>query len=506
MNFAFLGRIFGKLRGRTGPAVGTVENKAARPWEEPDEWATRVAFEPRAIEAARRNDPPADAMLPPDPLPDLMTYQENGGQRFAELATQASENARTTIDDNAIEAFDLKRVLARIVDAGNKHSADYRDRIVTASQRAAEAARNLRAFRASRGLRRPARSSPNIWTASLQLAFLMLLESFGNAWFLKAAVDTGAIGGFLMALSVSVINVVCLGFFVVGKLGFRLGTSHEKNGYRWAGWALVVGGGIAALLLNLGLAHYRDASFTENSDPVRAVLVVFWQPLRWFDFHDFMSFMLLLLGLVCCAFGVYKGITIDDPVWNYASTTREAEAAAAQRDDLREELKAKISGIVDEYRAIYNDRHEQNAAALAAVREALRTVETQLEALGNGLVAFDRRCQTLWRRFFDIARRVRTPGTAFPAWHDPPHSVASLCERFPSLEKLAGLVAVAETTHAANAELLNILDVHLEDMRRRLLDRFFHQIDDADRRGDIPRNLEPPRGNLPALPPQARAA
>ncbi len=89
------------------------------------------------------------------------------------------------------------------------------------------------------------------------LAFVLLLESFMNATFLAEGSETGLRGGWSLAIAFSAVNILApLGLFGPVSRYVR----HVKPVLKLAGWACLLAWVMLALVLNLGLAHYREVS------------------------------------------------------------------------------------------------------------------------------------------------------------------------------------------------------------------------------------------------------
>lgn len=208
------------------------------------------------------------------------------------------------------------------------------------------------------------------------LVFLILLETLVNGFFFGDHVSRGLLGGTSIAVLISVVNVVGLGW-VAGML-IRM-TAHQKDLWRLSGVIGTVLVVAAAVLLNLFVAHFRDAlpdDYPPVPDPVEVMtigspppqandradslaacleavegegearagrearcLLFKGQP---FELDGFQSYMLMLVGLMMFGSATWKWWARQDPHPDFSQAVKDHDKAQHALDsyegDLLEEL------------------------------------------------------------------------------------------------------------------------------------------------------------------------
>lgn len=207
------------------------------------------------------------------------------------------------------------------------------------------------------------------------LAFLIVVETIINGVFFGANLRGGLLGGMTYAVMISLVNVLALGS-VTGLLVARLfsRTARMSDPQRLSGvfvLAIVVALGA---LLNLGVAHYREAlpvDYPPAPDPVEnvadvstptpaseaSVAAICWQGndeivagreaicllwKQWFVLNDFQSYVLMLIGFAMYAGAAWKWHGRQDPYPGFGQAAQNCQRAEEEFDehvgDLLEEL------------------------------------------------------------------------------------------------------------------------------------------------------------------------
>ncbi len=238
------------------------------------------------------------------------------------------------------------------------------------------------------------------------LLLFVVLETGINAFFYEGA--TGLLGGALIALSISVVNMGAAA--LLGAL-FRYinlpATSHKLLGY-----TSLLGFMVTASVLNLIFATFRvqyqllqssviDANLPEPGtlQLVSALKVAMTDALGIFILKfpaiDFMSFMLFFVGFGCSILAFWKGYTFDDKYPGYGAYDRLHKRTehifAEARQRIYQDAVASVSKTAQEVEGLRSNIIAQQhyastlkvqvAAALAAFLSSIKTIQAELNLL-----------------------------------------------------------------------------------------------------------------------------
>jgi hypothetical protein len=202
----------------------------------------------------------------------------------------------------------------------------------------------LNDFRRDNALTRiePRNQGGQIFKVGLIL-FLLAVETVINANFFAPATQQGLIGGAVMALAVSVVNLGVS--FYIGWKGIPLKNCVDKQ-QRFLGRASFVFWFLFILLVNLVAGHYREVLLLSVDDPlvspgVAALSAFSTSP---FGIADLTSWYLVLIGCFAATLAVVDGYNYDDPYPGYGDLWRRHHALTQemsneiedQHDDLEE--------------------------------------------------------------------------------------------------------------------------------------------------------------------------
>ncbi len=228
------------------------------------------------------------------------------------------------------------------------------------------------------------------------LSVCALVESGLNGVFFASGSDLGLLGGVLLAICLSGLNIV-LGF-LAGWYSFR-----SIHSWRWSQSAAgVIGSGVyLAFVLGFNgfVAHYRD-QFQSTGDATEPLKV--WHHLigATFDLGSINSWLLFAVGCVFSLFAVVKGHGFDDPYPGFGSHERRRAAASAAYSERRRHLIEDASMIRDDYaekarnaieglKAASSQRHQIQAARARLLAE-YNAVEANLADAAQQLLAIYR--------------------------------------------------------------------------------------------------------------------
>jgi hypothetical protein len=192
--------------------------------------------------------------------------------------------------------------------------------------------RERTAFTRRHGTDRPARPRAG-WTGTISLALILLaVESAGNSYFFAAGNELGLLGGWFVAILISVANV---GFASVAGYFARY-VNHRSLLGKLAGFLMTLPFMAAILMLNVGVAQFRDALAGLPWQEASAAALVRMQTAP-FALASVESWLLVGIGMLIVLVAWWKGYAFDDPYPGYGGISRRlAEARDAYAEEWRD--------------------------------------------------------------------------------------------------------------------------------------------------------------------------
>ena len=240
-------------------------------------------------------------------------------------------------------------------------------------------------FRKRHRLVRPAHA-PGGWIQYLKwavIAAVFLLESGFNGVYLAKGSEQGLLGGVTEAAGFSAINIAVAllsALFAIRYVVHR-NWAAKLFGLFWIPVYMVL-----ALVLNLALAHYRDASGTLLEGASREVVAAMTS--HPFVLQDINSWTLFAIGIVFSLVALIDGFAMRDPYPGYASAEKKLRAARDLYIDRKQELIDVLQDVRDEHndkvRDVIHDlsvRRREHAAILAHRNRVLNLFENHEEQL-----------------------------------------------------------------------------------------------------------------------------
>ena len=253
------------------------------------------------------------------------------------------------------------------------------------------------------------------WIGGGGLFVLLLLESGLNGGFLAEGSEAGLFGGWAVAIGFSAVNILAP-FGLFGPLSRFVG--HVKRRFQiigWASWAVWVG---LALLLNLGLAHYREASEALVEDPDAAMVSrLFTQP---FGMETAASWLLFVLGLGFSVLAFYEGWKFwGDSYPGYRSVHVQMSKAKEQFEDLRAEAADELKEVRLKWLAKAEEMLDHARVQPAETRRLLKSEEDLLSTFKDHMEQLQSFGATLIEEYRVANHAVRSDGSV-PASHAEP--------------------------------------------------------------------------------------
>ena len=286
------------------------------------------------------------------------------------------------------------------------------------------------------------------------LFVLLMLESGLNAGFLAEGSEAGLFGGWAVAIGFSAINILAP-FGLFGHLSRYV--RHVKLSLKVAGWTCLSAWLGLAFLLNLGLAHYREASAALVENPDAAMITrLFTQP---FGMETATSWLLFVLGMGFSVLAFYEGWKFwGDSYPGYRGVHIRMSEAKEQLDDLRAEAADELKEVRLKWLAKAEETLDRARMQPAETRRLLKSEGDLLSTFEDHMEQLQSFGATLIEEYRVANHAVRSDG-AVPASHTEPwklappapHRMRTWEPRQVDDSSLAGLQA----EHVATVRVLN---------------------------------------------------
>lgn len=328
----------------------------------------------------------------------------------------------------------------------------------------------LEAFKARNDIEREPSYSETPYLDLAVLFFLVTLETAINGLIFGDASEQGLVGGVFIAAGVSLLNVVILGYFIVGMAGIRL-LRHIDVAARSIGAAIVAIGISFAAAINIAAAQYRDALELEQIGENPLLLV---QELlrRWWVFETLPGIFLLILGVCFFAIAAWKGQSgIVDPYFHYRSTHRDWVKARRRRDDAREAMRLAAMDVVEDALGEHRKQQEQALKARKSAQALRRSAIARLKDANDNAISLRNRATRLIQTYREVNERSReTPPPSYFHKHEA-FEIASVSSE-PVTEAFEDFEKAREAFEAAFArletELVEYAQDYLDEIDNRL--------------------------------------
>lgn len=416
----------------------------------------RAEVEPKALgrQLGERDRPMLDAV------------EDQGQAKISQFIAQKKNEAvqlrdeRLTEIDKGLAELDhpllpgalesvTQQALAEFGDVEQRHSDDLRNDLQEWRKRRED----FLDFKEENGISREPdyHSTIRRWVGGGGLFVLLLVESFLNAGFLAEGSEAGLFGGWAVAIGFSAVNILAP-FGLFGPLSRYV--RHVRLGLKVAGWACLSAWVGLALLLNLGLAHYREASEALVDDPdAEMVTRLLAQPL---GMETAASWLLFVLGLGFSVLAFYEGWKFwGDSYPGYRGVHVRMSEAREQHEDLRAEAADELKEVRLKWLAKAEETLDRARMQPAETRRLLKSE-------GDLVSAFDDHMEQL-RNFgvalieeYRVANHAVRSDRAVPASHAEPWEFVP-----PSPHRVRG----SEPRLVDESSLARLQGEHLEAVR-----------------------------------------
>jgi hypothetical protein len=395
-----------------------------------DQIATSLALDKHAAENGASGQPAPDAT-------DRDLAEFNISTEIEQRARKAQEDYQSQVD---LRNGRIRRALidadsrVEVEGAGQTALSDFnalamidRDHVFLTHREVEGREAEYQAFRRQHALNRlPRIVSPREklfrW---LVLVLCLGGESVLNGLYFAEGSESGLIGGFIQAMSLSIFNIGAAVLFALYGLALL---RHRRVFTRSIGIFCLIAYIIWAGTINLVIAHYRDAFISlEGKVDLAPLLKQFW--LAPLALRDMASLMLCGLGLLFSLIAVIDAKDLDDPYRGYGAVGRS-----------REEAINRYSAEKRNCILTLGQRRDEAIADMGEIVKALRSAEFDLRLNSEGrdrdhrlYVAYIEELATchekLVRRYREANQRARssTPAPSYfvyapvrPAFLNPP--------------------------------------------------------------------------------------
>ncbi|MCF3628195.1 hypothetical protein RJ527_08975 [Thalassospiraceae bacterium LMO-SO8] len=261
-----------------------------------------------------------------------------------------------------------------------------------------EATDALEAFKTRHSIDRPAHQRPNIWVTGFILIAVFLVETLANAGLIGAAHESGYIGAYTLAVSLSFINVIT--GWSAGIFGLRF-AHHSRPLQKLWGVLLVLTYLVSVAWFNLYVAHVRDAM---QSSVLDDALRMVWK--KTFevslDFHDYQAPLMLIIGVVFSLVAFYKGFKNDDPFPDYGRQSRLRDQTEARYADTFAEIGDHLQSQRDDVK----DALKNVSAELGFRRQDYFSITATINRLLGKYQAYERSLEHSARRLLSVYREA----------------------------------------------------------------------------------------------------
>jgi hypothetical protein len=351
--------------------------------------------------------------------------RESCATRLARLQLDRKATAAKIDVQQTRDAF--ARLLTPVDPSLEKLRSEHTAALSQAKESEARAVKHLRWFQQQHALHHRAASYP---TSPLYhfaiVAALALVEWVSLAAFYAEGSDFGLLGGVLIAMTLSVVNI-SLAILAGSLLRYVNHRSGRRIALALTGVVVLYAG---FLSVTLAAAHYRVATgdiaqsppaiaapagaalppqVAADFDQWRAARLA-WQRFARnpVGFDDVFSWILVVLAVVFGIFASYKGYRIDDPYPGYGQLDRELNARRA----LYEARKAEYCGLID---GVFDRILDQQARLLTEVKaqiehyqELVSKSDDERRAFVHDVAEMQDACNILLKRYRQTNARART--------------------------------------------------------------------------------------------------
>ena len=370
--------------------------------------AKELNLEKIGAEKGTKNQPSADSQIPDE----IESQIQERIEAAKSTANEAAENQILTYNER-ISNLDFEGHFSELRQAGPLAISDIQSQIQrglnemnTRRRKLLDVEKEFSYFRSYNGLEyRTAKLTTPTGTflRFLIILIMIVLETYFNGTYLAKGSTQGLIGGIFEAASFALLNI---GFSII--LTLYMIKQIVRNGLIWKligvvgilAWLAVV------LVINLGLAHYREvaATFAEGAGSDILVRIV-ENP---FGLVELESWMLFAIGVLFATVTLVDIITFSDI---YPGYTKRQMRWDEEHEEYKDEFDSLIQEL-DDIKEDYNDNLKTIGNALSSRQRELDNIMSGRNRLASLYAAhheqLQRAANSLFSYYFEANRASRT--------------------------------------------------------------------------------------------------
>jgi hypothetical protein len=306
-----------------------------------------------------------------------------------------------------IDTDRLEECVAETEHQLSEHKRTFKDLLVRARQEERQAKRDLNRFRTDNNLTREA-VYPDSWMPYAYLVMLVAAEAIANAQFFSVASWEGWLGGFLMALLVSIFNVM---LSASAGIGLR-GVNHVSTARQVTTVIGIAAYASIIVCFHLVFASYRAELATNQVQPGTITLPgLLHAP---FENWDVYALLLFGVGILFALAALVKGYRLDDSYPGYGAVTRRSRKACNAYIDMRAAYTRAIFKTTADMVAKVDQRVKDARKAMGEFRDSLGTTANLIGRYNTVVMAITETANVLLARYQSINTEVRdTPPPAY---------------------------------------------------------------------------------------------
>jgi hypothetical protein len=334
------------FRKNTNNKIVSVYEPMELPKEKPEDLAIEFDVIQSAKNQALKSEPSSQSKSPDHN--EIMIRSEMNAKATQAISAvdQSLSSIRDEVDTLSIgkEANDVQEIVEEFRRKVETEFTPLLKEIVNKKEDVNQSYDELESFKLSNGLRRSAvYPDSNILTVGL-LVIMVIIESAFNSSFFAAGSDLGLLGGIIEAGLISIINVsfgVLLGLMVLRN------KNHINKLKSYTAIVFFILLLTIPILFNLGVAHFREALLTnpENAH----FLAISSIKTGIFNITDVKSWMLFIVGIMCCVFAIFKGYYMDDAYPKFGKLTRRKIELEEELHEIYEDANEQLEDLHESY-------------------------------------------------------------------------------------------------------------------------------------------------------------
>ena len=261
----------------------------------------------------------------------------------------------------------------------------------------------LMEFQKKHGLTRPAFQDASFLKTAAIIFFCILIETALNGYLFAQKNDLGLLGGFMVALLVSIVNV---GVSALSGYFAHL-MNHRNLLIKAAGLVIILAWIAGAFTLNLGVAHFRDAVETIDGWSLAAQTSAQTLMTTPFDLKSIESWLLMFWGCLIALGTFLKFVYYGEPYPGYGRITERREEALQYYADLLEHALDSLKESRDTAAEDLQDANETVRSQITDAVDALYGQRMMAAHLGTFLQQCDLQTTALLKTYRDENRAAR---------------------------------------------------------------------------------------------------